>query len=118
MVGGLNGSDVYEDWAARQGEGVDFFLRNDVELVWPRVLRRNYGAQFLSDLPDVLGERTRVRQDGHLLVNFCRRLQSQLFLLFLGYAGRTGVGKLWRNGWRCRSEERRVGKECRSRGAA
>jgi len=24
-----------------------------------------------------------------------------LFLLFLGYAGRTGVGKLWRNGWRC-----------------
>lgn len=38
VLRGGDGSDVDEDGSTRKSEGVDFFLRNDVKLVWPGIL--------------------------------------------------------------------------------
>ena len=92
--GGGDGSDVDEHRPARQCEGVDLFLGDDVELKRPGVLRWDGGYQFLAELPNVLRFGAVVRHDRHLLIDLGGRLETELALFVAGHVSITGIGEL------------------------
>ncbi len=51
-------------------------------------------TSFLPELLDVLGFGARIRQNGHLFINFCRRLLPKLLLLLLADARISRVRQL------------------------
>src|SRR5207302_7411901 len=94
VIGSRDGTHIHEDRTSREREGVDITLLDNVELVRPRLFPRDYCSQFPAKLLDVLRGRVGIWQDWHLLVDFGRRLQSQLFLFVLAHSGMSGTRQL------------------------
>ena len=66
VLGRQEGPEIDEHLPARQSEGVDFLLRNDMELERPGRLLRDRGHQLLAKLPG-LGPRSARRAALHLV---------------------------------------------------
>ena len=99
VSGSGDGSDVDKHRSARECERVDLFLRDNVKLERPGVLRWDGGDQLLPELTNVLCFGTAVGQDRHLLINLGRGLQAQGALVFAGHVSIAGIGEFRTGGF-------------------
>src|SRR5262245_11325046 len=98
VLGRHQGPEVDEHLAARQREGVDFLLWNDMELERPGRRLRDRGDQLLAKLTNVDRLRAVVGQHGHLLKDLAGSLQPEGCLLVPGHGRLSRIGKCG-SGW-------------------
>src|SRR5215468_6369835 len=99
VVGGSDGSYVDEHRSARECECIYLFLRNNVKIKRPRVLRWNGSSQLMPQLPNVLRFKAAVGKNWHLLINLSSSVETERALLLTGHVHvprvrELGTGKL------------------------
>ena len=116
-LSGLDGSEIDEDAASGEGEGVDVLAGDDMEVEGPLLIDAGDEGRLLdktrAELLDVARDGVVVREDGHLFVDFERNLVAFGDLL-LGGEGIVAAGNGFETGegGDCGCGEQAKGEDC------